>query len=392
MSGLGGLENQGGLLAELSDGSLVLGASHNHHAKLEIVLRRVTPDCHTVGSFGKNGTLTTTVDEAHYGGIDVIRATPDGKLLLAGSDGRNELVGRLLATGQIDSSFGQGGWTRFKPKVKNPFPGMPSSRLATSIAFGRSGSIFLGGNDDTAHCCTQDFVSELTANGALVRSFGNGGSVVVPRMSGSYITEVSANRDGSVYAFAEYEQSGCGYPLVLRFRSDGSLDSRFDAAMVQTFQRVAPKQIFYAPTLVPGRAGAFALVGGYYKSCGPLSRNTPSSGLAVGVLPSGRIDRSFGRSGEARFPASLFDFDNPDAIRLPSGRIVTVTYAYSDRGRPLGVDVREFSSNGAADGSRRIARSKLPRHAGIVGLVPASNGGLWIVMGSVQQVELIPVR
>jgi hypothetical protein len=392
MSGLGSLAYGGGLFAELPDGSLIVGASHTHHSKLEIVLRRVSPDCRVVRSFGKSGTETITVDHAQSGTIDAIRATQDGQLILAGSDGRNELVGRLEADGRLDRSFGGQGWSRFKPYVKN-YGGMPTPlpRVATSISFGPSGSIFLGGNDDTAHCCTQDFVSKLAPDGGLVQDYGTAdGSIVVPKLSGSYITEVDANADGSAYVFVEYEQSGCGYPVVLRLRFDGSLDRHFDAAMARTLKRVAPQRWDFTPTLVPGRAGAFALVGGFDRTCGPLSSNSPSLGLAVGITPSGRLDSSFGRSGETRFPASLFALDNPPAIRLPSGRIVAA--GGSSSGRTKGLIVRFFSATGAAERPRTIPRSRLARHSGIVGLAPAPNGGAWVVFGSTKEIELIPVR
>ena len=392
MSGLGSLVYGGGLFATLPDGSLVVGASHDHHAKLEIVLRRVNSDCSAVRSFGKSGAETLTVDSVHYGTIDAMVATPDGRLLLAGSDGRSELVGRLLASGRADDSFGTDGWTRFRPSLKNlEHMPEPLPRVATSIAFGPSGSIFLGGNDDTAHCCTQDFVSELTPNGGLVSSFGNDGSVVIPKMSGSYITEVAANGDGSVYAFVEYEQSGCGYPIVIRLRKDGSLDPRFDAAMAQTFRRVAPARWRFTPTLLPRGSGSFVLVGGFERSCPPFSHLT-SAGLAVGVLPSGRIDHAYGKAGKTEFPSPLESLDSPVAVRLSSGRILLAGDASNSRGRLKNVFVRSFSKDGAIEGTTTIARAALPRYLGIAGLAPTSDGGAWLVISSRKEFELFPIH
>jgi hypothetical protein len=392
MGGLGPLRSDyggTGLLAELNDGSVVVGAAHTHHSKLEIVLRRVSQDCHVVSSFGNNGTETITVEHAGGGIIDVLSATPDDRLLLAGTDGSHELVGRLLANGTVDSSFGTDGWTRFRPRLKSP--GMPSSRLATSIAIRPSGTIVLGGNTYTAHCCTLDYVSELGANGALVSSFGRDGTVVVPKIAGSYITDVAANADGSVYAFVEYLGSGCGYPALVRIRRDGSLDSHFDAAMARTFKRVAPTGFTFTPTLTGGGKGNFALVGSSDKMC-PVFTSHPPSGLAVGVLPSGRLDASFGRSGLTHFPTPAYGYENPPTLRFPSGRIAVATFTSNAKGRPTGDAVTWLSSGGSFAGTRRIPKARLPRHSILLGLLPAPNSAVWLVVGSGKEIELIPVH
>lgn len=396
MGGLGQLApayDGTGLLAELRDGSLVVGVSHAHRSKLEIVLRRMSPACHVVSSFGKNGTTTVTVGHAGAGMIEAMAATPDDQLLLAGTDGPHELVGRLLANGSVDRSFGTDGWTRFRPKLRNPYRGMPSARLATSIALGPAGSIFLGGNTYTAHCCTTDYVSELTDTGALVNGFGGDGTVVVPKISGSYITEVAANADGSVYSFVEYLGSGCGYPEVVRMRKDGSLDSRFDSQMTRTFKRVAPKGYTFTPTLVGGSHGTFALVGSSSEFCPVFVRHPQNSGLAVGVLPSGRLDPLFGTSGVTRVKGFLTqEYENPPALRLPSGEIVVAPFVYSSNGRPQGDVVARFSAKGTFAGSRRIAEANLPRHSRGLGLLPAPNDAVWLVVGSAKEIKLIPVH
>jgi hypothetical protein len=379
-----------GLLAELRDGSVVVGVAHTHHSKLEIVLRRVGSDCRVVSSFGNDGTATVTVENARDGLIEAMDAAPDDRLLLAGSDGPHELVGRLLANGSVDRSFGTDGWMRFRPAIRNPYRGMPSARLATSIAINSSGTIVLGADTYSAHCCTVDYVSELTRDGAIVGGFGRDGTVVVPKIAGSYITDVAANRDGSVYAFVEYLGSGCGYPELVRMRKDGSIDSHFDSEMIRTFKRVAPTGYTFTPTLVGGSGGKFALVGTTDKTC-PVFTSHPSTGLAVGVLPSGRLEAAFGRTGVTHFPAPAYGYENPPALRLPSGRIAVATFTYNSKGRPTGDAVAWLSKDGSFAGNRRIAEAKLPRHSRVLGLLPAPNA-VWLVVGSGKEIELIPVH
>jgi hypothetical protein len=391
----------GGLAAELPDGSLVVGASRFRGSKLSIVLRRVTRDCRVVRQFGEHGTATVSVKSRQFGEIAAMVATRDGQLLLAGTDGRRELVGRLLASGRLDRSFGQDGWTRLRPHEKPLFQAPSPVPLATSIAIGPSGSIFLGGDDQEAHCCVQDFVSALTARGAPVQGFGRSGSIILPAtFQGSYATDVFVDAGGSLYAHGQVVFMGCGGPVIVRIRPDGSLDSRFDSAVARSLRSLTPHHLLFSPALVlRQRPGTFALIGGLATECPPVAHPT-SGGLAVGMLPSGRIDRSYGRRGQTRFPSPAADaFDHTSAIRLPSGGFLAATEVYSATTSALtSVIVRAFSSNGSIDrafgksGARTIGLRTLPRTAySSVALVRAADGDAWIVIGLPKETDLIPI-
>ena len=92
------------LASELPDRTLVVGGSRNHGRTLLIRLRRLTQDCRPVQSFGAHGTATIVVKSAAQpegAGLARMVATPGGRLLLAGTGGRSELVGRLLASGRL---------------------------------------------------------------------------------------------------------------------------------------------------------------------------------------------------------------------------------------------------------------------------------------------------
>ena len=184
MSGLGSLQYEGGLLTEMSDGSIVVGATRQHAHTLIVALHRVNASCEPVTSFGTNGVATLALD-AKAGPVEVIAGDPDGGLILGGSSGHRELVGRLLGDGRLDDSFGQDGWARID-SGERPH-GFPVYADVTSIAFGSTGSILLGGNNGAGHCCIRSFVTELTKSGAPVMSFGNGGTVFVPQFA--YVTE-----------------------------------------------------------------------------------------------------------------------------------------------------------------------------------------------------------
>jgi hypothetical protein len=391
----------GPLATELPDGSVVVGGSDERESRLRIVLRRVAPDCETVTSFGTNGTATLSLKAGTYATVGVLAATADGGLLVGGGGGRHELVGHLLANGQPDPAFGNGGWVRIGEHAKPGERGFPAGLYATSIAIGPTGSIFVGGSNEGAHCCLADFVTELSAQGAPVRSFGREG--VLPVFGGSYTTRVVANADGSVYASGEYEQSGGGDVFLVRI-VNGRLDRSFDRAIVRSVGNVAPtrSEVRFTPTLVPGQPdGGFTLIGGFDKSF-PFVRHETDSGIAVGILPSGRIDRSFGHNGETRFPSPNGAFNLPPSIRVESGNVLTAALGYADRWPPKhppkaivqavspdGLDARDFGRAG----TRTIGLGGLfaANAEPSLGLIPALGGGAWIVVATAARRALIPV-
>ncbi len=383
-----------GLAASLPDGSLVVGTSRSRGSKLRVVLRRVSQDCRVVRSFGKHGTTSVAVDAARFGVIDSIAAARDGTLLLAGSDGRRELVGRLLGNGRLDRSFGRDGWARLelheRPGIRNP----PPTPTATSIAIGPSGSIFLGGDDGEAHCCVQDFVTELSSDGKPVTGFGHGGSIMLRRFTGSFSTDVFDAGKGSAYARGEIVFSGCGAPVIARIRPDGSLDSSFDAAVARSISDVETRRhLLFSPALVPGQPhGGFALVGALERECGPVAHPT-SGGAAVGILRSGRIDRSYGHSGETRFASPASSFELASALRLPSEGLLVAAPTYgTSSGALKTLRVQALSSSGSLERGRSINLEKLPRSDNTsVALVPAGDRGAWVVIGFPKEIDLIPV-
>jgi len=117
-------------------------------------------------------------------------------------------------------------------------------------------------------------VNELSPQGRLVRSFGDGGSVVLPsKFVGSFTTEVYGDGEGGVDVFGFVSFMGCGGPLVVRVRSDGSLDASFDAAITRSIASLTPHRLLFEPALVTrSQPGSFALIGEITNYCGAARR------------------------------------------------------------------------------------------------------------------------
>jgi hypothetical protein len=359
------------LTTELPDGALVIGTWRLTSSTITVSLSRVNPGCQSYRL------APITVHVRKFGTIDSLVATPQAELLLGGSDGRDAIVGRFLATGRPDRSFGSGGWIRLRPREKPE--GLPLAFEATSIAVARSGAIFVGGNDGGAHCCTRDFVTELLPSGRPVRT------LFIPSFGGSYTTDVHAYARDSVYVLGEYEQSGCGGPSIVRIQPNGAVDKSFDATMRRTLGMVAaPKShLRFTPTLVPvGAGGAFLLVGGLDRTCVAAQRaKLASGGIAVPINASGQMSRK-----PTRFDSPDYAFDSPTAIALPSGKVYAAAVAYTPNGgKVASILVQAFDPGGflADRHAFRPPGKTRPAYASVA-LLPGSGEDVWLVVGEKQ--------
>lgn len=373
-----------GLDAEMPDGSFVLSSLVEEGKAYVTRLTHVLPNCRVVSRFGIHSKSVN---------VEALAATPDGRILVAGGIGGDAVVGRLFVDGSLDRSFGTNGWARFRPGRARCEQGAMYYSVA-SLAVGHSGTIVLGGVGYHFHC-TWWFASELTPDGRLVRTFGRDGSVYLGGGAPSVATEVFANSDRSVYAFGQWAPFGsCAGPQILRMYTDGSFDARFDKRIEVTVDRVAKSggTLCFAPTLVPDGTGGFTLVGGLDRE----TRHPTSSGVSVRADASGRRT-----SGLTHFPSPGGAFDSPTTIRLPSGRILAAGTAYTRGGLPTRVLVQVFGRDGSRDhafGDHGMLRYPVPpgmhTHWMSVDLLPAPNGGAWLLTGFRHEYDLtlLPVQ
>jgi hypothetical protein len=392
------------LAAELPDGVDVVGASHYRPGQLVVVLHAITASCHPASGFGDHGTVALTTSGSSLSEIDAMSATKDGQLLLAGSDGSNEIVGRLLGDGRIDTSFGSDSWMRFRPPEKPVAVSNAPGYQATSISQAPSGMVFVGANDGQAHCCVESFVSELTPRGILVGSFGERGSVALPQLQGSYTTSVFPQATGVLVA-GQYEGMGCGGPMIVRLNGTGGLDRAFDSHLAASLKASLAPDVLFTPVVVPGRNGTFDLLGDAVASCA-LNPHPPSQGLGLEFTGDGYLDRSFGNLGRLSF-ASDEDIGNGTwGTRLENGRLLLVTIAYSSlrSGTAVGLRVREFLGTGRvadAFGHGGVVNLNNKAIAAIlndqdispsVAIIPAPDQGELITVASVRQIDVVRLQ
>jgi hypothetical protein len=389
------------LAAELSDGVDVVGASYYRSGQLVVVLHAITANCQPASGFGDHGTVTLITSGSSFSEIDAMSATSNRQLLLAGNDGSDEIVGRLKDDGQIDAAFGSDGWMRFRPREKPVAAMIAPTYQATSISQAPSGMIFVGANDGQAHCCVESFVSELSARGTLVGSFGEYGSVALSQLQGSYVTKVFPQATGVLVA-GQSEGMGCGGPIIVRLNGTGGLDRAFASHLAASLQASFASDMLFVPVLIPGRNGAFVLLGDDMASCS-LNPHPASHGTGLEFTGDGHLDRSFANLGRLNFASdNAVGLSTTWGTRLESGRLLLVTVAYSspESGTAVGLRIREFLGQGRVekafghegivnlDNKKLVAMLNDYDISSPVAIIPAPDQGELIAVASTRQIDL----
>jgi uncharacterized delta-60 repeat protein len=187
-----------------TSGQIVLGGGAVVGQK-EFAVARLNSNGSIDNTFGTNG--VTTFPQAGYAWGMVQQS--DGKLVLAGQPGSGSayLVGRVLANGAVDTSFGQGG------VVTIP---LGSQAYGDAIALQSDGKLIVAGSAYTNTVVAA--AARLLPSGALDPTYGNGGIASVQ----DYYGVNAATVDGS----GRVVLGGVGATAV-RFTPSGSIDQTF---------------------------------------------------------------------------------------------------------------------------------------------------------------------
>ncbi|HZL37254.1 MAG TPA: hypothetical protein VFC78_18185 [Tepidisphaeraceae bacterium] len=374
-----------------TDGKIVIATHH-------FDLARFDPNSLLDPSFGVDGRVMAPAAYA-TATAGAMALQSDGKILVAGtanspssSAGGKVLVARYQSNGQLDATFGTGGWAAV------PFAGIEQ---ASSITIETGGRIVVSGTAQNAAGHGDFALAALTPTGALNTTFGTGGEVTTdfPGPDNSSASGAALQPDGRLivvgYAFggsfnstldmARYLPNGALDPA---FGSGGKVSSGSVAAYAVALQRDGKIVIggTMTPAIIPdvfgqeiavaryntngtldssfGVAGAAATPldnGGDGDVANSVLIQSNGSILAVGAdgvyagpgsysvghlvrfLPNGALDSSFGTGGSVICRNVVAQA----AVLQPDGKIIAVGYD----GNPNTPDiaVARFDSNGSLD-------------------------------------------
>jgi uncharacterized delta-60 repeat protein len=175
-------------------------------------------------SFGSDGKVITVFGTSNES-ANSIAIQSNGKIVVAGSSSNgtnNEFtVTRYNTDGSLDSSFDSDG------KVTTT---IGSNADAFSVAIQSDGKIVLAGNaiiggrDEIA-------VARYNTDGSLDSSFDSDGKVTTTIGEADYATSVAIQSDGKIVVAGSSATGGDSNFALIRFNTDGSLDSSFDPAV-----------------------------------------------------------------------------------------------------------------------------------------------------------------
>jgi uncharacterized delta-60 repeat protein len=203
------------------DGKIVAAGYSVIGSKADFALARYNSDGGLDTGFGTGGKVTTAIgagnDYAYAVAIQV-----DGKIVVAGSsnNGGNDdfALARYNIDGSLDTGFGTGG------KVTTAIGS--STDCANAVAIQGDGKIVVAGK--AANGSDGDFaLARYNSDGSLDTGFGTGGKVTTNIGTYSDIANaVAIQGDGKIVAAGYSISSNWDFALV-RYNSDGSLDTGF---------------------------------------------------------------------------------------------------------------------------------------------------------------------
>ncbi len=276
-------------------------------------LVRYRPDGYRDPSFGRNGRVLHDLPGFEDGGASAIGLQSDGRIVTGGfhenhGGGTEGLLVRFKPNGVIDRSFGHAGEAALRAGRKGhvwvtAMRVLPDDRV---LVVGEWNGRFL--------------LARLLPNGRPDPSFGEGDGRVVTDVDGAcdcgYADALSLWR-GHILVAGNSIEHGHRFAILARYRANGTLDRSFGARGIVRVHRGTDLAVESIALSADGRI----TLPGYYatqKAGGPQV-------AALRLLPSGKPDRSFGRSGlfthnYSRGGVALVALAQPDGKVIIAGR------------------------------------------------------------------------
>jgi uncharacterized delta-60 repeat protein len=237
-----------------------------------------------------------------------MQVQPDGKILLTGQFNGDVTVVRYNTDGTLDTTFGTGG------RVTTPFG---SFSEAQSVQLQPDGKIVVAGSNNS------DFlVVRYNADGSLDTTFGTGGKVTTALTATDVGRSVLIQTDGKI-VLAGYTESH--FPLaftVVRYNTDGSLDTTFGTGGAVTTQVGWLTDAAFSAQLQPD--GKIVVVGA---GANDAHRNVDFD--VVRYNTDGSLDTTFGNGGKLQTPVGIDNDVAASVLVQPDGKIVVAGSAVS---------------------------------------------------------------
>ncbi len=299
----GGVDNYGSDVAVQSDGAIVVVGGSSAGGTLDFAVVRYDSSGNLDTTFSGDGLLTTPIG-AGFDNSYSVSVQDDGKILVAGLG----LIGgnydfalvRCNSNGTLDTSFGGG-------------DGIVTTAVGAGNDTGYSvtvqddgkilvaGLSLIGGNDDFA-------LVRYNSDGSLDTSFGGGDGIATTAVGAGNDRgySVLVQTDGKILVAGTSNNGSNDDFALVRYNSDGSLDTSFDAIFINTLDG--------APSFTEGGA---AVVLDADVDVNDVELNALNGGLGNYAGASLTLVRNGGASAD-----DAFSLNDGNGITLSGGNLI----------------------------------------------------------------------
>ncbi len=198
----------------------IVVAGYSYNGTNDFALARYNVDGSLDTTFGTSGKLTIAIG-SNDDVAQAIAIDSNGKIVVAGysSNGSNFdfALARYNPNGTLDTTFDSDG------KLTTPI-GTTTADVAFAMAIDSAGKIVVAGESN------YDFaLARYNVNGTLDTTFGTGGIVTTPIGSGADGANAMAIDSAGKIVVAGYSTNGNYDFALVRYNSNGSLDTTFDS-------------------------------------------------------------------------------------------------------------------------------------------------------------------
>ncbi len=284
-------------------------------------------------TFGTDGFVINEVNDPSHINNWLFAIQPDGKFVEIGHSRYDSPAIQLFRhnpDGSSDMSFGSGGAAPFPAGLGAPaaLAIQSDGKIVVAGAHGYSSYGFCNGQFGACTSLPLDhpFVARFNADGTIDTTFGEQGSVVTSLGRHSWISDLVVQPDGKIVAGGTID----GKFLVLRYTSDGTLDTQFgDGGTVVTsfgLLRDTDRNAISGVALQPdGRI----VVAGTYESPTRTAFRVPSDIAVARYNADGTLDATFGDGGIVRTAIGEDSSWAHDIVVEADGDLVVLAGAHS---------------------------------------------------------------